>query len=179
MDGRKTMLIWVNVVGGLAVLGSYAHGLASNPNASEALWGGVPLVLRPLYTVSMLLAAVGYFPLTAYLLFGVDAERARIAGRLGYGWFVFLYVLILVPSTLWMPLTFMIRSGWSPALWSVIRLVLALVGIGSLALLAALLALTPRPRGMTYALAVTGAVAFCVQTALLDACVWPAFFPVP
>lgn len=179
MDSRKAMLVLVNVVGGVAVLGSYAHGLASNPNAGEVLWGGVPLALRPLYTVSMLLAAVGYFPFTAYLLFGVDAERMRIAGRLGYGWFVLLYALILGPSALWMPLTLVIRDGWSPALWIVIRLVLALVGIGSLALLAALLTLTPRRHGATYAMAVAGAVAFCVQTALLDACVWPAFFPVP
>jgi hypothetical protein len=177
VDGRQKMLIWVNVVGGLAVLGSYANGLVSTPNAGDVLWGGVPLGLRPLYTGSMLLAAVGYFPFTGYLLFGVDPDRVRIAGRLDYGCFVFLYALILFPSALWMPLTFTLRDGWNPMLWIVIRLVLALVGIGSLALLAGLLALTPRPRGMGYALAVAGAVAFCVQTALLDACVWPAFFP--
>jgi hypothetical protein len=179
VDVRQKLLIGVNIGGGIAVLGSYAYGLLSTPNAGEVLWGDVPLGLRPLYTVSMLLAAVGYFPFTGYLLFGINPERTQIAGRLGYGWFVWLYVLILLPSAFWMPLTFMVRTAWSPELWIVIRVVLTLVGLGSLALLAALLALTPQPRGWSYAMAVAGAVAFCVQTALLDACVWPAFFPVP
>jgi hypothetical protein len=78
-----------------------------------------------------------------------------------------------------MPLTFSLLDTWSPGLWVAIRVVLALVGIGSLGLLAALITLTPaRPRAL-HLLAIAGAIAFCVQTALLDATVWPAYFPVP
>jgi hypothetical protein len=76
-----------------------------------------------------------------------------------------------------MPLTFQLLGGWDPALWIAIRIVLALVGIGSLGLLAALLTLSPVASRGWRALAVAGAVAFCVQTALLDATVWPAYFP--
>ena len=167
----------LNVVGGIAVIGSYAHGFATHPDAGGALWGGVPPALRPIYTLSMLLAAAGYFLFTSFLLFRVDPDRARVGGRFGYGWFNLLYALMLFPSALWMPLTFAMLAAPSPALWAAIRLVLALVGLGSLGLLAALVGITPRQPRVAHRLAVVGAIFFSVQTALLDALVWPAFFP--
>jgi hypothetical protein len=78
-----------------------------------------------------------------------------------------------------MPLTFLVMDRWSATLWLAICAVLALVGLGSLGLFAALLTLSPRQPVRPYYLAVAGAAAFCVQTALLDACVWPVFFPQP
>jgi len=172
-------MLLLNVAGGIAVLGSYAYGFATHPQAGAALWGGVPASLQPIYTVSMLAAAVGYFPFTAFLLLQVDPEAARIAGRLGFGWFNVFYALILIPSALWMPLTFIVVEQWSATLWLAIRIVLGLVALGSLALLAGLISLEPRPAGVFHKLAIAGAVAFCVQTALLDALVWPAYFPRP
>jgi hypothetical protein len=65
----------------------------------------------------------------------------------------------------------------SSVLWLAIRLVLALVGLGSVALLWALLSLRPRQPSAGYWLAVAGAAAFCIQTAVLDLFVWTAFFP--
>jgi len=171
----RVALAALNVLGGLAVLGSYADGLA-RPGAAAALWGGVPDGLRPLYTVSMLLAAAGYFPMTGAVLFGIDATRARVA-RFGYGLFVSLYALILLPSALWMPLTFEMVAAPSPLLWAAIRACLALVGLGSLGVLAALALVRPGPPPALRALALAGAAAFCLQTAVLDALVWPAFFP--
>jgi hypothetical protein len=171
-------MIILNVVGGIAVLASYAHGLLTHPGAGGALWGGVPASLQPLYTVSMLLAAIGYFPFTAFLLLQVDPQQARIGGRLGYGWFNVFYALVLIPSALWLPLTFMLIDRWSPLLWLTIRVVLGLVALGSLALLLGLVTLAPPGGGLLRRLAIAGAVAFCVQTVILDALVWPAYFPV-
>lgn len=170
-------LLALNVVGGVAVLGSYWAGFASNPGSAGALWGGVPEWLRPAYTVSMLTAAAGYFPFTWLLLFGVDPDRAKVAGRYGYGVFPVLTALILAPSALWMPLTFRVIDAWDPTLWIAIRVVLATVGLASLGLLAALVRLEPVASSRLHKAAIAGAAAFCVQTALLDATVWPAFFP--
>jgi hypothetical protein len=58
-----------------------------------------------------------------------------------------------------------------------IRPVLALVGLGSLGLLLALLSLRPRQPVAAHWLAVAGAVAFCIHTAVLDLLVWTAYFP--
>ncbi|TFH28599.1 MAG: hypothetical protein E4H00_08485 [Myxococcales bacterium] len=72
-------MILINVIGGVAVLGSYAYGLLTYPNAGTVLLGGVPEALRPLYTASMLSATVGYFAFTGFLLFAVDPDRVRLA----------------------------------------------------------------------------------------------------
>src|SRR5512144_1568173 len=122
--GRRSLL-WLNALGGIAVLGSYVHGLAANPSTSGAVWGDVPEVLRPLYTLNMFLAAAGYFAFSAFV-FRLDPERTRIAGRFGFGAFHVLYALILVPSALWLPLTFEMLEAPSTGLWVAIRTTLAL-----------------------------------------------------
>ena len=174
---QRALFVLINVVGGIAVLGSYAWGIATHPGTSGQVWGGVPESLKPMYTLSMLLAAVGYFPFTSYVLFRLDPERVRIAGRFGFETFLLLYTLVLAPSALWMPLTFAMLEAPGNLLWVAIRIVLFAVALGSAGILAALLLSRPRPTGVHFALAVVGGVAFCIQTVLLDAFVWPAFFP--
>jgi len=176
MDRRKLVLIGINLLGGSAVLASYAHGLLSHPGLRAAVWGELPESLRPLYTVSMLLATLGYFTFTGFWL-RVDARSTRIAGRLGLGAINGLYGVVLLCSALWMPLTFAMLEQPSAALWLAIRVDLALVGLGSLGLLTALLALRPAVHVGARRAALAGCAAFCFQTALLDAVVWPAFFP--
>jgi hypothetical protein len=61
--------------------------------------------------------------------------------------------------------------------WYIIRLVLILVGVFSLVLLASLITLSPREPEVLYWASVTGIGFFCIQTALLDALIWPVYFP--
>lgn len=173
----RRSLIWLNVLGGIAVLGSYVHGLASNPLMRDALWGGVPEALRPLYTVNMFAAAAGYFAFSAFVLFRLDPVRTRIAGGFGFGAFHVLYALILVPSALWLPLTSALLEAPGPGLWLAVRGVLALAGIGSLGLMLAIASATPHDAPRAKWLALIGAAFFSLQTAVLDALVWPAYFP--
>jgi hypothetical protein len=177
MHPAHRSLLVLNVLGGLAVLGSYAHGLGSHPEASSRVWGGVPEALRPLYTASMLLAAAGYFAFGFFVFFRLAPDRTRVAGRFGFGVFHVLYALILLPSALWMPLTFAMLEAPSVALWASIRGVLALVGIGSLGLVAAIASARPSDAPLARGIALAGALAFAFQTAVLDALVWPAWFP--
>jgi hypothetical protein len=170
----RRSLLALNLVGGAAVLASYALGLRALPG--DLLWGGVPAGMRPLYSANMLLAAAGYFLFTPYVLFRLDPETTRVAGRFGYRAFHLLYALVLLPSALWLPLTAHALAQPGPAAWAAVRIALALVALGSLGLLAALLALPAgAPRGRH--LAVAGLVPFCLQTAVLDALVWPALLP--
>jgi len=175
---QKRLMVWINLLGGTAVLASYVIGLRTPPGSSAALWGGVPQAILPLYNVSMLLATAGYFAYTAFLLFRVNPEEARVARRFTFGLFNLLYVLILVPSALWMPLTLRMLEQPAAGLGLAIRLVLAAVALGSLGLLGALLSLRPREPRWAYWLAVTGSVTFSIQTVLLDAIVWTTFFTI-
>lgn len=179
MTAEKRGLVLINLLGGLAVLGSYAYYLAANPATRTNLWGNVPETLRPAYTVSMLLAAAGYFAFTYFVLLRVDSRDARIAEAYGYRFFLWIYTGILVPSALWMPLTFRMfeEPGWG--VWIAVRVVLAIVGICSLALVWSIASVRPAGPAWTRVLALAGAVAFAVQTALLDALVWPHYFPFP
>jgi hypothetical protein len=178
MHHQTRSLILLNLVGGIAVLVSYAVGFASESSSGAALWGDVPERIRSFYTVNMFLAAGGYFLFTPYIVFRLQPDQTRIAGRFGYGHFHLLYALVLFPSAIWLQLTERMIAQPSAWMWVVVRVDLALVGIGSLGLLASLLVLAPdAPRGRT--LAIAGLVPFCLQTALLDALIWPAFFPFP
>jgi hypothetical protein len=119
----------------------------------------------------MLSAALGYFLFSGFLLFAMEPAELRLTNRC--------YLLILAPSALWMPLTFRMLEVPSLGLWVAIRTVLALVGLGSVGLLGALVMVDRGASRAGRVLAIAGAVAFVVQTALLDAIVWPAYFPVP
>jgi hypothetical protein len=168
---------WIVLLGGGAVLLSYAYVLGIDPATRADLWGGVPSALLPAYVVSMALATGGFFAFTFFLVFRADPDRVRIAGRFGYGLFSGLYLMILAPSALWLPLTSAMVQQPNSILWLGIRLVLVTVGVGSVALLLALLSLKPRQPARAYWLAVAGSVAFCFQTAALDLFVWTALFP--
>jgi hypothetical protein len=173
----KLALLLINIVGGISVLGSYVYGFLTNPGSTSTLWGKVPAFLLPFYTASMFAAAAGYLAFTFFILVRLDPDETRMAGRFSYRVFLWLYAAILAPSALWMPLTFAILAAPSPVLWVVIRIVLAIVGLASAALLIALLGIRPGRRHLQYWLAVAGSILFLIQTAILDAVVWPAFFP--
>jgi hypothetical protein len=170
-------MAWINLFGGTAVLASYAYCLFAYPARAGDFWGGVPVELRSVYAVSMCLATAGYFAFAYFLMYRLKPAAAG-ERRLGFGTFNALYALILLPSALWMPLTFAMLVSPSDGLWWAIRLTLAAVGIGSVGLLLGLLAVRAGSRSVAHTLAVLGALAFCFQTAILDALVWPAYFPV-
>jgi hypothetical protein len=178
MSARKWLLLVINLLGGAAVLGSYAWGIGTHPNATDILWGGVPPGIRPFYTAGMFMAAAGYFLFIYFILFRLDAEETSIGRKRGYGTFHILFTAILLPSALWMPLTFAAAETSSVALVWAVRLVLAVVGIASLGLLSALLRVQPREPRWALIGAVIGCIAFCLQTAVLDMVVWSAYFTV-
>lgn len=170
-------MLWINVLGGVTVLGGYALGLSSHPETRQDLWGGVPMSMRPLYTVSMWTATVGYLVSAGYLFFRTDHYSVRFLGNYGFGLVNALYAIALFGAALWMPLTFEMLENPSTLLWLGVRGVLAMTAVGALGLVAALASMQPRPSGALYILAVLGAAAFAFQTAVLDALVWPYWFP--
>ena len=176
MDSRKKTLLLINIIGGAAVLGSYAWGLATHPGQGNALWGAVPQILREISTVTMLLAAAGWLIFYIFLLFKVDLDTVRINLGAGFKAFSVLSLAVLLPSALWMPVTFAYIAHPSTLIWMVDRLVLILVGLASLGLLSALMNIQPRKPALFFWLAFGGCALLCIQTALMDALIWANFF---
>jgi len=176
MQPKKWLLLLINIIGGAAVLGSYALTILTHPNAGQILWGEVPESIRPYYTTNMLLATMGYFAFIYFILFKLDPVKTRVAGRFGYGLFTALFTVILLPSALWMPLTFLaFELSSQPLLWAV-RVVLWIVGLASVALCYAIMRVEPHQSLWAKRVALVGSIAFCIQTAFLDAIVWVFFF---
>ena len=171
-------LIAIIVVGGIAVLASYVHGYVTHPHIGWDIWGGVPESLRPLYTISMIGAAAGFFPFTLFILLRIDPGRYQFGPGLGYRVFLILYALVLGGSVAWMPLTYRMLEAPSIAVWTAILGALTLVACGSIGLLVGLLKVE-QPRSVRwYRLAFVGCLLFCWQTVVLDAIVWTYYFPV-
>lgn len=178
MSAKKWLMLFINLFGGAGVIGSYIWGFLTHPNAGQVLWGGVPQSIRPFYTAGMFLAAAGYFAFTYFILFRLNPGETQVLNRFPFGLFNFLYAAILIPSALWMPLTLFALKGPSLGFTWAVRIVLELVGLASVGLLFALLKIEPRLPRWAYRLAVAGSEGFCLQTAVLDAIVWVAFFRV-
>jgi len=168
MSPEKRVFLLVNVLGGLAVLASYALWLANPSHDGEALWGSIAGAGRTAYTASMLAATAGYFTFAPWIL-RLDPARVRLTTLNAC------FTLILFPSALWMPLAFEYLDAPGPAVWWTMRITLGVVGLASAVLVGLLARIAPAPPGR--AVAVAGALAFTVQTLLLDAIVWPLCFP--
>lgn len=175
MATQQIVLLIVNIIGGAAVIGSYIYGFSSQPGGANVLWGGVSESIRPVYFVSMILSAIGYFLFFYYILFRLSPSEVTIANTFGFSLFFAIFILILLPSALWMPLTNLYVGAPSTGTWVIVRIILALVGIGSIALIWALLSLQTR-EGVAYWMAVAGSGYFAFHTAILDAIVWAALF---
>ena len=177
MQREQRALGLLNLGGGIAVLASYAWSFSYSSELRAGLWGGVPEAVRPIYTVNMLLAAVGYFPLTWLYLFRTTPGELESATGVRYGLLFLLYGLVLIPSALWLPMTARMLLTPGLLLWWGIRCVLALVGIGSLGLLWLSFRHAQTRPGLASWAATAGAIPFFTQTAILDALLWPAFYP--
>ncbi len=169
----------INVLGGIAVLGSYAEGFINHSNIVGLAWGNVPVSWRGLYSLAMAPAALGYFPMTYFLLFRVDLARPFWLGLQTGVVLGFLYLVVLVFSALWFPLTLQLIEQPNPALWAAVHALLVAVGLASCGLIACTIALRPDGGGVSWAIAVAGSLFFTFQTGVLDALVWPAYFPHP
>lgn len=172
----KAILFLINIIGGIMVIGSYVYGIKTHSQGVNILWGNMPQGLRYFSSVFMLLAAIGYFLFTLYILFRIDPISLKIGNIFDFKIFYLIYSLILVPSAFWMPLTYRVTEQPDGGLWLLIRIILIIVGLASLSLVFALLTLNPKETGIFYWLAVTGAVAFFIQTGINDAIIWAKYF---
>lgn len=176
MATQQIILLIINIIGGTAVIGSYIYGLSAQAGGANVLWGGVPENIRPVYTVSMVLSALGYFAFLYYIFFRLEPSEISIAGVSGFTLFYVIFLLILIPSAFWMPLTNAYVDNPSTTMWVLVRTVLVLVGLASTALLLAFLTLDGKVPGVSYWLAVVGSGYFAFHTLILDAIIWAALF---
>ncbi len=176
MAVQHIILLVINVIGGAAVIGSYIFGLGGSSGGTNVLWGGVPASIRPVYFASMIVCAVAYFAVLYYLFFRLTPGEVVIAGRFHYSLFYIIFILMLIPSALWMPLTNLYVANPGTGLWIGVRTVLIVVGLASIALCWAIVSVQNKVPGVSYWLAAVGSGYFAFHTLILDGIVWAALF---
>ena len=177
MPKSKTFLFIVNLVGGIAVLGSYVYGLASHPGQGAMLWGAVPESVRGPYTAMMFPAALGYLTMFSFLM---TAETEYLEEHLwgGLGRFNLMVALFLLSAASWMPACWYgIDKGLAWMVWP-IQGVLAVTGLTAVFFVWQLLQLPQTPRPRFRMAAVIGAGFLSIQCTLIDGLIWPRFFTI-
>jgi hypothetical protein len=172
---NKYIFYAINLIGGTAVLLSYAYGLTKHVDLRMYLWGEIPVFIRPYYTINMILAAVGYFFFTSYLLkhlIFIDNGKGNNYIKI----INILYAGFIIPSAIWMPMTFSVLTSHSDLLWLSIRIVLFIVGFSTSGILAFFLFSNIRKYDWHYFAGILGLISIWIQTMILDALVWPYYF---
>lgn len=176
---QKIALGLINLIFGSMVLLSYRYGLnkieSLGKDPSKFLWGGVPDILQPIIVVFMFIGAVGYFLFTYNFLFNVSVDKVFL-GRFNYSSLHMLYLLVFLPSMVWLGLTIdYIDSQRNLFDWAVIVIVLFTVAGASILLLLFTIDLKMES-GSMYLVYVVGAALFAFHTLFLDALLWTSFF---
>lgn len=174
---QRTSMLVIIVLGGIGVLGSYAHGIATHPGQTDLLWGELPSSVQGIYTGMMIPAALGFLTFTAYIVAN-RPEELNLRGGPAQPLLTANYFVFLLTATLWMPLCWIALDGKSEWLLMPIQAVLALTGLAALGFIVLLARLQDPPRPRFRLAALVGAVFLFLQCGILDALIWPRFFGV-
>ena len=171
---QKRILIIINLIFGCLVLLSYYNGLNQYPDLSAKLWGGVPLKLQPIIICSMFTSAVGYLLFTYNFLVNISVNKIFLK-KFTYFHLNIIYLLLLIPSMLWMNLTFRYMNSGNIIDWTLVVLMLFSVAISSILLLL----FTINIKKQNDFLYILGATLFTFHTVFFDAILWTIFFNKP
>ena len=99
----QTVFLIVNLIGGVAVLGSYAIGLGYFPEYRDELWGGINGIWRNVLITVMLLSGAAYLTFCYFIVFREDIHTYGTHFILGPHTISLLTGLFLLSATMWMP----------------------------------------------------------------------------
>ena len=173
---QKVSLFLINLIFGSLVLYSYYSGLKQEPQLSLKLWGGVPEILHKFIISFMFISAVGYFIFTYNFLFKVDPSEVLFLNRFSYWSLHIIYLLILIPSALWINLTFNYMKSGNQLDWILVVSVLYCVALASIALFLFIVDTKKFSGDYLYLFSILGGSCFVFHTLFLDGLIWTVFF---
>lgn len=165
MSDRKKLRALISILGPCVLL-SYYVAAQFNTQGIDALWGNIPENIKIYYPIGMLLATIGFFPFTYLTVFKSSHPKQYILP----------YVLILIPSIAWMPLTVSYINDPNEMVWIIIRVVLILVAVGAILIYIRMKKEFNSKKPKTYLFALIGVIGFIAHTLILDGLLWPYYF---
>ncbi len=165
----------VNLVGGLAVLGSYCVGLYLYPDQRTALWGGVVGNWKTLFTTSMFFAAAGYLVFCYTMTISDGANESSFFGKYT---FIILAAVFLFSASVWMPATLQYLDTKNE-IWWIVSVTSLWITAASLTCMGLAFNFTEFPNVNLFQNSVTliGIIWITFHCLVFDAIIWVAKFP--
>ena len=179
MPATATFL-FVNIIGGLAVLGGYIICLYCFPAQREMLWGNVQGDMRYAFIISMLLATAGYLAFAYGILLESDPSEflSRVLDtKQGIS---ILCMIFLLSAASWMPATIAYLKT-SNSLWWIISV--TSLWVTAISLFAATIIVISSPLAIPSTfhriLTISGISVITFHCLVFDAIIWVYRFHIP
>ena len=172
---NTTIFFLVNLVGGIAVLGSYGAGFYLYPDQRTALWGGVVGNWKTLFSTSMVFAAAGYLIFCYTMTVSDGADEASFLGKYTFS---ILATAFLFSASVWMPATLQYLDT-RKEIWWVVSVTSLWVTAASLACIGLAFNFTEFPNANLFQNYVTliGIIWITFHCLVFDAIIWVTKFP--
>ncbi len=165
------------MIGGIAVLSSYALCIILFPETREVLWGGISGTVRSFFVISMLIAATGYLSYLAITFLNPDLGQFRETLFLGSHSISILSLLFLISATLWMPTSVIYSKNPSFLMWLIVVFALWITALSIIAILAITLSSTFESKLSLKIISCIGLFYISFHCLILDGIIWVAKFP--
>ena len=103
----QKQFIWINIIGGLSVLGGYVYALLDHPVLRGQIWGGVPETWQPWITMFMFFSGFGKRAfLDSFNFPDLGSIVKFFGGRYDSSIMRTLVILFLLSASMWIHSTF-------------------------------------------------------------------------
>ena len=173
----QSQVLWINIIGGILVLGGYIYALIQHPNTRSDLWGGVPEEWRMWIVSSMFFAAFGYCYAMKYMIINDGLSLGFFWGKFDAGKMIILLLLFLFSASLWIHTTFSYIDSPTYLKWFFVQLELWITALSILLFTVGLATATGVQNSFQHNFSIIGLGIISFHCLILDAFLWINKFP--
>lgn len=173
----QKQFIWINIIGGLSVLGGYVYALLDHPILRGQIWGGVPENWQPWITMFMFISGFGYCYGMYYLIFNEGLNLKFFGGRYDSSIMRTFLILFLVSASMWIHSTFNYLELPNANSWNMVRIELWCTALSILFMTIGLATAKGIKNTGIHRISVIGLSAISFHCLFLDAILWTSYFP--
>ena len=173
----QTQFLWINLIGGIAVLGGYIIALIYHPETRTDLWGDVPINWRPWIVTSMFFAGFGYCYAIYYMVYNDGLSLQFFWGRVDAAKMIILLILFLSSASLWIHTTFSYIDSPTYLKWAFVQAELWITAFSILLMTIGLATASGVEQPLKHNISILGLSLISFHCLVLDAMLWINKFP--
>ena len=174
----QKQFLWINIIGGLSVLGGYVYALLEHTVLRAQIWGGVPETWQPWITMFMFISGFGYCYGMYYLIFNEGLNLKFFGGKYEASIMTTLLILFLASASMWIHSTFNYLELPNANSWNMIRIELWCTALSILFMTVGLATAKGIKNTKVHKLSVIGLGIISFHCLVFDAILWTSNFPI-